>query len=184
MRTTLLLLTVILLAMAPAQTNDPVSIYDFRKGTPATSWVVQDDTVMGGVSAGQIEMTEHGHLRFYGHVSLENNGGFSSILHTLNQPVDVSGLEHFNVRLKGDGKPYTLRVKSQPDQNYYYQASVPTSGEWEQVQVPFEDMEAVHHGEPVDVPNFAGGMVHKVQFLIGNKKEQDFEVLIDRIEAK
>jgi hypothetical protein len=44
-------------------------------------------------------------------------------------------------------------------------------------------MRAVHHGEPVDVPNFSGGTVGKLQFLIGNGKEQDFEVLIDRIEA-
>ena len=169
--------------MAPAKTNDPVSIYDFRKGTPM-SWRVEDDTVMGGVSQGHVEMTDKGHAHFYGHVSLENDGGFSSILYTLDQPVDVSGLSAFNVRVKGDGKSYTLRVKSAPDQEYYHEATFPTSGEWEQVAVPFQKMKAVHHGEPVEVPNFSGGMVQEVQFLIGNKEEQDFEVLIDRIEAK
>ncbi|WP_420460996.1 CIA30 family protein [Neolewinella sp.] len=183
MRFLLVLTLLISFAMAPAKTHDPVSIYDFRKGTPM-AWRVQDDTVMGGVSQGQVEMTDKGHARFYGHVSLENNGGFSSILYTLNQPVDVAGLSVFNLRVKGDGKSYTLRVKSDPDQDYYHQASFPTSGEWEQVQVPFGEMTAVHHGEPVDVPNFAGGPVHEVQLLIGNKKEQDFEVLVDRIEAK
>lgn len=170
--------------MAPAQTDDPVAIYDFRNSGHDIAWGVQDDTVMGGVSQGKVELTEKGHARFHGHVSLENDGGFSSILYTLPQPVDVKGRSHFVVRLKGDGKDYTLRVKDDPDHNYYFEHTFPTSGEWEQVEVPFGEMSAVHHGEPVDVPNFSGGMVHKVQFLIGNKQEQDFEVLIDRIEAK
>ncbi|MBB4078526.1 hypothetical protein GGR28_001139 [Lewinella aquimaris] len=167
----------------PTSTN-PVSVYDFRKGVPATAWQVEDDTVMGGRSAGKLEMTESGHARFYGHVSLENDGGFSSIRHELKPPVDVSGLQRFVVRLKGDGSSYTLRVKSDPSNDYYHQATFPTTGEWEQQAVAFADMEAVHHGEPVDVPNFSAGRVVEVQFLIGNKQEQDFEVLIDRIAAE
>lgn len=162
----------------------PVAVYDFRKGTPADTWAVQDDTVMGGRSQGKREMTEEGHLRFYGHVSLENNGGFSSVLHTLKPPVDVSGHDKFVLRVKGDGKPYSLRVKTDPDNDFYYESSFPTSGEWEMVEVSFAEMSAVHHGEPVDVPNFDGGTLTKVQVLIGNKKEEDFELLIDRIEAQ
>lgn len=162
----------------------PVSVYDFRKGTPADAWRIQDDVVMGGRSQGELSIDDRGHARFSGHVSLENNGGFSSILHTLDQPVDVSGLDHFVVRVKGDGKDYTLRVKTDPSNQYYYQRGFETNGEWQQVEIPFGEMSAVHHGEAVDVPNFDGGEVTEVQLLIGNKKEQDFEIAIDRIEAK
>ena len=184
MRYLLLLVLLIYVTMAPAQTNDPVAIYDFRNSGHEITWGVQDDTVMGGVSQGQVELNERGHARFYGHVSLENDGGFSSILYTLPQPVDVQGRSKFVVRVKGDGKNYTLRVKTNPDNNFYYQASFPTNGDWQLIDVAFDTMEAVHHGEPVDVPNFDGGTVTKVQFLIGNGREEDFEVLIDRIEAQ
>ena len=76
---------------------------------------------------------------------------------------------------------YTPRVQSQAGQDYYCQASFPTTGEWETVRVPFADMSAVHHGEPVDAPNFSGGPVNELQLLIGNKQEESFELLIDRI---
>lgn len=167
-----------------ASPTGTVSVYDFRKGTPVTDWVIEDDTVMGGRSQGAREMNGQGHLRFSGHVSLENNGGFSSVRHTLKPPVEVSGLDKFVVRVKGDGKDYTLRVKTDPANDYYYQASFPTSKEWQLVEVPFSEMSAVHHGESVDVPDFSGGELTEVQLLIGNKKEQDFSVLVDRIEAR
>ena len=165
-------------------TTDPVTVYDFRKGTPVTAWAVQDDVVMGGRSQGRLSMTEAGHACFTGHVSLENDGGFSSILHTLKPPVAVDDLGKFVARIKGDGKEYSLRVKTDPANDFYYEASFPTNGDWELVEVTFADMKAVHHGEPVDVPNFAGGTLTKVQVLIGNKVEEDFELLIDRIEAR
>ncbi len=156
-------------------------LFDFNDSTPADAWEVEDDVVMGGRSKGQLEMTDEGHARFYGHVSLANDGGFSSIQHELDPVVDASNGKAFLVRLKGDSSNYTLRVRSQPDQGYFHQATFPTSGEWQTVRVPFESMSAVSRGEPVDVPNFKGGPVQKVQFLIGNKQEQDFEVLVDWI---
>ena len=174
-----LIAALLFMACANAPTMKDNVLFDFTPSTPVESWSVEDDTVMGGVSQGRLEITEAGHARFYGHVSLENDGGFSSVQHQLESPVDVSEAAAFLVRLKGDGKRYTLRIQSKPDQRYFYQADFPTSGEWETVRVPFQDMSATHHGEPVDVPNFDGGPVHKIQFLIGNKEEQDFEVLID-----
>lgn len=183
MRLSLIILLVTLTTSAMT-TTDPVSVYDFRKGVSAKAWEVQDDTVMGGKSQGKLSITDEGHAHFSGHVSLENDGGFSSIQHDLKPTVDVSEQEAFVVRLKGDGKKYTLRVNTGPENEYFFQSTFPTSGEWEEVTVPFQEMSAVHHGEPVDVPNFSGGKVHVVQFLIGNKKEQDFEVLVDRIGAK
>lgn len=160
------------------------TLFDFTSSTPQDAWAVEDDTVMGGRSEGHLEITDAGHARFHGHVSLENDGGFSSIQHQMQPAGDVSGKEAFLVRLKGDGKKYTLRVKSKPDQKYFHEATFPTSGDWETVRVPFNTMSAVHHGEPVNVPNFDGGPVNALQVLIGNKKEQDFELLIDHIAAE
>ncbi|WP_170067637.1 CIA30 family protein [Neolewinella xylanilytica] len=155
-------------------------LYDFTPDS-TDEWEVEDDVVMGGQSEGHFTVTDDGHGRFYGHVSLANDGGFSSIERVLEGDADVSGEKAFTVRLKGDGKSYTLRVQSKRDQEFMHEATFPTSGEWQTVTIPFGIMEAKHHGEPVDVPEFDGGPVHKLQFMIGNGKEQDFVVLLDWI---
>ena len=41
-------------------------------------WRIINDSVMGGVSRSQFNIFEE-YIRFSGHVSLENNGGFASI---------------------------------------------------------------------------------------------------------
>ena len=42
-------------------------------------WRVVDDGVMGGRSKGNIKVSDDGILTFSGKLSLENNGGFSSL---------------------------------------------------------------------------------------------------------
>ncbi len=179
-----MMLILLILSCLMSQPAPTVTVYDFRKGVPADAWQIQDDRVMGGISRGRLEMTEEGHARFHGHVTTESNGGFSSIQHNLESEVDISQADRFVLRLKGDGKTYTFRVKTDHGNRYSHQASFPTSGEWQTVEIPFDSMEARYRGRSVDVPNFSGGTIVKLQFLIGNKKEQDFEVLIDRIEAR
>ncbi len=154
-------------------------IFDFTSHLPGDAWAVQDDVVMGGRSSGRFEITREGHGRFSGHVSLENNGGFSSVLHTLTSPITIKDQSAFVLRVKGDGKAYTWRVKTNPDNRYYHEGEFDTSGEWETVRIPFAKMNAVHHGEPVDVPNYAGEPITKFQLLIGNGTAEDFEILLD-----
>lgn len=142
-------------------------------------WELEDDVVMGGESKGHFRLTEEGHGLFYGEISTANNGGFSSIVHTLEEIIDVDGYRAFTVRLRGDGRPYTFRVRGSADQEYFHELEFPTTGKWETIEVPFQDMHARHHGEPVDVPNFAGGPVYEVQFLVSGRQNDDFEVILN-----
>lgn len=185
-RMRILVLTLFLSACMSHKTTHPEkTIFAFTAATPADAWGIQNDVVMGGRSNSQFSVTEDGHGRFTGHVSLENNGGFASIIHTLPEPVSVKGFSSFQLRVKGDGKDYTWRVKAHEDDNFYYQMTFPTKTieTWETISIPFAAMEAVHHGERVDVPNFPGDQVLKMQFLIGNGEEQDFVVELDAIEV-
>lgn len=52
---------------------------------------------------------------------------------------------------------------------------------WETITIPFNKMEAEYHGEPVEVPNYAGENIVEMQLLIGNKKEETFELLLASI---
>mgnify|MGYP001794145454 CR=1 FL=1 len=55
------------------------TLFDFKKDSSLAGWSIVDDVVMGGRSAGHFKINREGHGEFYGTVSLENNGGFSSV---------------------------------------------------------------------------------------------------------
>ena len=174
-----LLLAALLVMTAPTTT-----LFDFDRDTDPAAWQVQDDVVMGGKSSGHFELTDEGHGRFHGEVSLANNGGFSSIIHAFDEPRDVGEAEAFRLRVRGDGATYTFRVKSDPGQRYYHEAEFATeAGEWRTVEVPFAEMRAVHHGEPVDAPNYDGAPVTNAQILIGNGRAEAFELVVDWVGA-
>ena len=55
------------------------TIFEFNKNSDIESWQVVDDVVMGGRSVGKFFLNNEGYGEFEGDVSIENNGGFSSI---------------------------------------------------------------------------------------------------------
>ena len=57
------------------------TIFDFSKESDLRNWRIVDDVVMGGKSDGNFYINKDGHATFSGTVSLENNGGFSSVRH-------------------------------------------------------------------------------------------------------
>ena len=54
-------------------------IFDFTTQSDIKNWNVIDDIVMGGKSSGSFKLNTDGYGVFKGNVSLENNGGFSSV---------------------------------------------------------------------------------------------------------
>ena len=74
------------------------------KESQITAWQVVDDSVMGGLSKGNFKSDKkNGNLIFAGNLSLENNGGFSSI--RSNQLlVDLSDFKGIKIKTRGDGE--------------------------------------------------------------------------------
>ena len=58
---------------------NPHIIFDFNKQSDLKNWIIIDDVVMGGKSSGSFELSAQGHGVFKGSISLDNNGGFSSV---------------------------------------------------------------------------------------------------------
>lgn len=143
-------------------------------------WAIEDDGVMGGLSRGTFSVSEEGHGVFAGEVSLDNNGGFSSVQWFF-EPVEVSAFRSIAVRLKGDGKPYRLLVEAEPGARHYYEAEFPTSGEWETVIVPFSAMLPTRRGDRLDLPPFPGQQLALVRFMIANGRAESFRLEIDRL---
>ena len=153
----------------------------FNKNTNPKEWRIIDDVVMGGRSNGQFQMDTEGNGLFFGAVSTENNGGFSSVRHQLNQR-NISAFSKINIRLKGDGKTYQFRIKDNVSSYYAYITSFKTSGNWETITINLKDLYPSFRGQTLNLPNFKGDFIEEIVFLIGNKKNESFELRIDTIE--
>ena len=109
-------------------------IFDFNKEVSLSGWRIIDDVVMGGVSEGKFKIDNEGNGVFYGNVSLENNGGFSSIRYNFNK-IDVKEFKKIVLKVKGDGKKYQFRIKSRYRDYYSYVSDFYTSNKWEEIEI-------------------------------------------------
>lgn len=159
------------------------TIFDFTSKSNIQAWTIVDDVVMGGKSLGTFEVNSDGFGVFKGEVSLKNNGGFSSLRYR-SKRININDHSNISVRLRGDGKAYQFRVKSNTDDYYSYIFNFTTSGEWEEIIIPLKDMYPSFRGRKLDKPNFSSEYIEEISFLIGNKKEEAFKLLIDKIELK
>lgn len=155
-------------------------IFDFSKNSNVQNWRIVDDVVMGGVSSGSFKLSPEGHGLFEGRVSLENNGGFSSVRYGF-EKISIGANSKVVIKLKGDGKSYELRIKDDSSTRYSYVAPFATSGEWQEIMVPLSAMYPSFRGRKLDIPNFSHRQIEEVVFLIGNKKNEEFRLLIDKI---
>ncbi|TAG06633.1 MAG: CIA30 family protein [Cytophagia bacterium] len=155
-------------------------IYTFSTQTNIKEWRIVNDGVMGGISKSSLVLTESGNGQFSGHVSLENNGGFASI--QLDTKIKLTEEDKFVVlRIKGDGKGYELRLKGKSSQYESYVYQFATSGEWQMLKLPIGEFYPQFRGQQLNIPNFNFSNIAQVSFLIANKEEEDFKLLIDWI---
>jgi hypothetical protein len=155
-------------------------IYKFTEESDITDWYIVDDNVMGGRSKGGLEQSDEGHAIFQGNVSLENNGGFSSVRYRVNS-VSCKEYATFRIHLKGDTKKYQFRVRSNLREYQSYVYEFETSGNWEVIYIPFDAMYPSWRGMKLDMPNFQGEVASEFSFLISNKRNENFRLEIDRI---
>lgn len=155
-------------------------IFDFQTQQNTANWLMINDGVMGGLSKGMIKMNEAGNGLFSGFVTTENNGGFSSVKYAVSKG-DVSHFDAVKIRVKGDGKIYQFRIKSDQTKEYSYVSEFKTSGDFETITLPFADFYASFRGNKLGIPNYSGKQMEEVRFLIGNKNDEDFALEIERI---
>lgn len=156
------------------------TIYNFQKDKSTANWRIVDDGVMGGLSKGKLRVNSDGHGEYTGTVSIENNGGFSSLRYRFDAQ-EVSDKQTMVLRIKGDGKKYQFRVKDKTSQYHSYIYTFETSGKWETIKIPLADMYPSFRGRKLSIPNFNHSQIEEIAFLVGNKKAESFELLIDRI---
>ncbi|NQX01664.1 CIA30 family protein [bacterium] len=163
--------------------RQPVAEFTPEESTKL-DWNIVDDGVMGGLSQGKREIGMDGILRFFGTLSLENNGGFSS-LRTGNVKLDLGGAEGVMLRVKGDGRTYQLRLGTDAEYSgseMSFQAGFPTTkGEWTEVKVPFNRFVGSWRGTELPDKAFDPSKIRRLGLQLADKKEGPFELHVDWI---
>ena len=173
----LIFLTIMSLIM-----NGETVIFNFNSPADSDKWTTVNDVVMGGVSDSKFLINSDSTATFSGTVSPDNNGGFASVRTSLKN--DFKDYEGAVIRVKGDGKIYSLRFRT--DINFdgiSYQAKFKTiSGEWKEYKIPFSDFKPTYRGNTLsDKPNLESKDIKQIGILIAGKQFGKFELNIDWI---
>ena len=173
-----MLLIIIFFNLVSAQFND--MIFEFKEDSNLERWQVVDDVVMGGRSNGTLELNENGNGVFKGNVSIENNGGFSSIQLRL-ETKKTDGKASISLRLKGDGSDFQFRVKASTRDRHSYIYNFKTSGDWETISIPLSDMSPSFRGYSLQIPNFNHNKIEQIGVLKSSKENNTFKLEIKHI---
>lgn len=173
------------IAFLPAIAVGQESVAEFTPGeSEKLDWRIVDDGVMGGLSQGKREIGKDGILRFFGTLSLENNGGFSS-LRTGDVKLDLSGADGVVLRVKGDGRTYQLRFSTDAEyrgREMSFQAGFSTSkGEWTEVKVPFKRFLGTWRGIELADKAFDPAKIRRIGLQLADKNAGAFELHVDWI---
>lgn len=163
--------------------NYKTTLADFTLQEIRASWSVVNDGVMGGVSTSAISDGENNCLLFSGEVSLENNGGFASLRSPLGD-YDFSNYEGFLVKVKGDGKTYSLSFRqTKYFTGYNYNLRFETEeNNWQVIKLPFKDFKLKYFGRemsnsnPPDIKE-----IKQLSILISDKQQGPFKLEIEWI---
>lgn len=161
------------------------SIAEFsEKDGEELDWRIVDDRVMGGRSRGKMAISADGILSFSGNLSLENNGGFSSV-RSGNVTLDLSDAEGLIVRVKGDGRTYEAHLSTLArfrGREITFVGMLPTKkGEWTEVKVPFSELEGDFRGRRLEDAKFDPSEVRRITLELVDKKPGAFELQVDWI---
>ena len=108
-------------------------------------WTIVNDDVMGGISSSTVLINDNKHLIFRGNLSLENNGGFASSRLDIRKN-NLKGIKFFEIKLKGDGNNYKLRLRQKNMRASYSCDFKSQKNEWIIVKLPVEDFRATWRG--------------------------------------
>ncbi len=157
-------------------------LFDFE--TKKGRWLAVNDNVMGGVSEGGAQPTAEGVLDFSGNLSLENNGGFSSVRAVL-EPGSLKGHEGIILRIRGDGRSYyiNLHTERRTTPGSWRAPLLPEKNQWSEIRVPFRNFEWTLFGQRLPGRSIESRDVQSLGFTISDKKEGPFKLQVDWIRA-
>lgn len=137
------------LKTAPAE----MFLFDFANPDDdlQATWGAVDDVVMGGISESGIRFGNDAAI-FAGNVSTANSGGFASVrTRNFTPPLNLSGFEGIQLRVRGDGKRYKFiaRCEGKWDGLSYCSSFDTVYNTWQTVRIPFTHLIPVFRAKTV-----------------------------------
>lgn len=175
-------------AFAALKLSPPTAmiLFDFSNATDEPAWFSVNDGVMGGVSRGGATLID-GSLHFRGVLSLENNGGFSSI-RSGGPTRDLSGAQTVVLRVRGDGRTYRLQLATNAEfrrSRISYQAEFATkNGEWREVSVPLANLVPQFRGQRLSGPPLDRSQIEEIGLSLADGNPGAFALEVDWIKAR
>jgi len=127
--------------MTFSNSNELIMLDDFDP-SPKVEWNFVADSVMGGVSSGEVLLGSDGSETFasmIGNVSTENNGGFIQFRSNLDERLDKE-VKGVYLKVKGNGEKYYIHLRTRgtmlPWQ--YYQSAFLTQNGWAEIFLPLD----------------------------------------------
>lgn len=183
-RTKTLLLAVLLAlvstiqALAQKEGESRRILFDFKSPDAAKAWRTVNDGVMGGVSEGNVGITKEKTLEFFGSLSLENNGGFTSV-RSRPARLDLSEYDALVFKVRGDGRTYYANVYI-PTRRiaFSYRADFATQRDkWQEIRIPRKEFHATSFGRRVpDAAPLDASNTESLGFLLADKKAGPFKL--------
>lgn len=176
-------LTLVIYLMMGVTVDEAIELFTFDKLESSKKWQTVNDGVMGGISTSRFMVNANGTATFSGILSPENNGGFASVRALISEVISPH-FEYVLIRVKGDGKQYSLRFRT--NQNFdgvAYQVKFKTkTDKWEEIQIPFRDFNATFRGRKVsNQPRLTPQKIEQIGLLISDKQFGSFILEIDWI---
>ncbi len=163
--------------------EDDRMLFEFGDPEVAQRWETVNDGVMGGVSDGQFKISNQT-MEFFGTLSLENSGGFTSVR---SGPAKL-GLEKGDTllaRVRGDGREYTLNLYvARPRTAFSYRWTFKTQkGEWVEIRAPLDKFVATSFGRLVPNEPLNPVEVNAIGFLLSDNLAGPFKLEVEWIKV-
>lgn len=173
---------------APA-TSAPTAertVFAFPSAASVDGWVNQDDPVMGGLSRSAAAWRD-GALVFSGTVSLENHGGFASVLSPRADPAGprMVGATGLALDATGDGRTYVVQLRPTGRAGAYIQRVSTEAGVARTYALPLAGFEPVDFMLQRDAaaPPLDPTAVGQVAIYVTDGQEGPFTLEVRRLAA-
>jgi transforming growth factor-beta-induced protein len=153
-------------------------------GEGSLRWQTMNDGVMGGRSRGDATTSKNATLLFAGDISLENNGGFSSI-RTRPQDLQLGEYDGLKIRVQGDGRSYKMSLRTSGSSSWiaYWADFETVKDKWTTVEIPFSEWVPTTFGRKLAGPRLVPSRINSVGFMLYDKKAGPFSLEVDSISA-
>lgn len=160
-------------------------LFDFAREEHIRLFTPLGDAVMGGLSTCSLDDSGSGYALFRGIVRLERGGGFASIRSSA-RPVDLSGCDGLEIRVRADDRSYRIGVRMDDRfDGIVYRADLDAErGRWDTVRIPFSRLLPSFRGRSVPgAPAFDPARFTSMGFVIADRQAGPFELALAHVAA-